>query len=209
MSIAEKLVTIAENELKVYAAGKKDEYDRFWDAYQDNGNKTKYYRAFSGQCWTDETYNPKYPINATSNANSLFAFSNITDTKVPINLGTTTGNKIGIFQSAKNLVTIRELIWDCNIDFADQFTSCESLQNITLKGTITRDINMQWCPLTPESAWGVVVHLCPMDTAGFMKYTVTFSAAVWEALDEYVREHDLYWGTVRDYIETEIGWKTA
>ena len=34
MSIAEKLTTIAENEQKVYDAGQKSEYDRFWDSYR-------------------------------------------------------------------------------------------------------------------------------------------------------------------------------
>ena len=37
MSIAEKLTAIAENVPKVYEAGQKSEYDRFWDAYQNNG----------------------------------------------------------------------------------------------------------------------------------------------------------------------------
>lgn len=215
MSIAEKLVTIAENGLKVYEAGKKDgiqsEYDRFWDAYQDYGNRTRYYYSFAGYCWTDETYNPKYPINATANASSLFSYSSITDTKVPINLGTTATNKGSIFQSASKLVTIRELIWNCDIDFAKMFSSCTSLTNITLKGTITRDINMQWCPLTPESAWHVVLQLHPMDITDFMKYTVTFSAAVWEALDEYARENELIDAeySVRDMIENGYGWRTA
>ena len=39
MSIAEKLITIAENEERVYESGKKAAYDRFWDVYQQNGNR--------------------------------------------------------------------------------------------------------------------------------------------------------------------------
>lgn len=198
--------------------GQKAEYDRFWDAYQDYGKRTPYPYAFAGYCWTDETYNPKYPINATGNANALFLASAITDTKVPINLGTTTLNKAGMFESATNLVTIRELIWDCDINFANQFSNCVKLKNITFNGTITRNINMQWCPLTPESAWNVVQHLKIFDmddgegniNPDFMKYTITFSASVWEVLDEYTKENELHgWGTVRDMIENEIGWRTA
>lgn len=50
------------------AAGKKAEYDRFWDAYQQNGERTDYKRAFNGTGWTEDNFFPKYslaPIDAT------------------------------------------------------------------------------------------------------------------------------------------------
>lgn len=69
MSIAEKVaamsgnnVVMTENVPKVYEAGRKSEYDRFWDAYQENGNRTNYYFAFGGPGWTNSTFNPKYSI---------------------------------------------------------------------------------------------------------------------------------------------------
>ncbi len=67
MSIAEKLTTIVENEQKVYDAGKKSQYDEFWDDYQQNGTLTSYVYAFAGKGWTKENFRPKYdikPINA-------------------------------------------------------------------------------------------------------------------------------------------------
>lgn len=91
MSIADKLALIAENEQKVFEAGyekgkneggggdataayeqgvadgKQSEYDAFWDAYQDNGNRTDYQNCFSGRGWTDETYKPKYDIDTIHN----------------------------------------------------------------------------------------------------------------------------------------------
>ena len=72
MSIAEKLVTVAENQQKVFDAGKKAEYDRFWDAFQDYGNRTVYTNAFCYDGWNDEIYNPKYTIRPTS-CNTMFA----------------------------------------------------------------------------------------------------------------------------------------
>lgn len=75
MSIAEKLVTIAENELKVYEAGKQSEYDRFWDAYQQNGERIYYNGAFEGMGWNTETFQPKYNM-LVDNANRMFAYSN-------------------------------------------------------------------------------------------------------------------------------------
>lgn len=82
MSIAEKLQTIAENELRVYEAGfakgqssgggggydegyeaaLKAEYDRFWDGWLENGNRLNFKMAFSGDYWTDETFSPRYDI---------------------------------------------------------------------------------------------------------------------------------------------------
>ena len=65
MSIAEKLTTIAENERRVFEAGKKSEYDAFWDNYQQNGNRTNYCSAF-GACWNKDNFKPKYSIRPTS-----------------------------------------------------------------------------------------------------------------------------------------------
>lgn len=42
MSIAEKLTTIAENEQRVFEAGKTAEWNYMWDIMQDCGNKTSY-----------------------------------------------------------------------------------------------------------------------------------------------------------------------
>lgn len=61
MKIEEKVRTIIENTPKVYEAGKKAEYDAFWDSYQNNGNRKNYRGAF-GVGFTPETFKPKYPI---------------------------------------------------------------------------------------------------------------------------------------------------
>ena len=42
--------------------GKQAEYDRFWDNYQDNGNREHYTYAFSGLGWKKEIFKPKYDI---------------------------------------------------------------------------------------------------------------------------------------------------
>lgn len=86
MSIAEKLQTIAENEQRVYdagyakgqaeggdttaaydegyEAGKKAEYDAFWDAHQANGTRTNYANTFA--CWALENIYPKYDMKPTT-----------------------------------------------------------------------------------------------------------------------------------------------
>ena len=120
----------------VYAAGKKSEYDAFWDSYQKNGTRTNYYYAFAGVGWTRENLLPKYAIKP-SNARMMFANSNITDisepfngisldfsacemfdsfgfwssiTKVPkITIGNIADNYVSAFKSAWKLKTIVEL----------------------------------------------------------------------------------------------------
>lgn len=65
MSIAEKLNIIAENEQKVYDAGKQAEYDAFWDMFQINGERRNYGYAFLGGTWNEDMFQPKYDMNIT------------------------------------------------------------------------------------------------------------------------------------------------
>ena len=78
MSIAEKLAKIAENEQAVFEAGKKSEYDTFWDVYQENGNMTYYAYAFAGVGWTQSVFKPKYNIGPVT-PTSMFSSSRIVD----------------------------------------------------------------------------------------------------------------------------------
>lgn len=58
---------------EVYEKGASDEYDRFWDAYQDNGNRTDYSFGFSGVSWNADTFKPKYGGSVTS---AMYMFAN-------------------------------------------------------------------------------------------------------------------------------------
>ena len=100
MSIADKLVTIAENEQRVYDAGyekgkqeggdtetaysqgfdagKQAEYDEFWDAFQPNkGAAQSYEYAFCGSRWNDITFKPKYDIVFALGYSGMNAFYGI------------------------------------------------------------------------------------------------------------------------------------
>lgn len=57
--------------------GKQAEYDRFWDAFQENGERTNYNYVFAGKGWNNDTFKPKYPIRPINGAN-MFQASNIT-----------------------------------------------------------------------------------------------------------------------------------
>jgi hypothetical protein len=69
--------------------GMQAEYDRFWDVYQQNGNRTDYQGAFYGCGWNNETFKPKYDIKPSGRCGSLFYDSDIKGDLVQIleNLG--------------------------------------------------------------------------------------------------------------------------
>ena len=83
MTTSEKLNTIANNIPALYNAGyekgKKTEYDRFWDSYQQNGSRANYCYAFAGPCWTKETLKLKYPIKivdtSTTSRRCMYMFT--------------------------------------------------------------------------------------------------------------------------------------
>lgn len=142
--------------------GKQAEYDAFWDIFQTNGEPSHYYYKFSYDCWTDENYNPKYPIvtknNNTAGQYLFYSNKSITDTKVPIEvLGV---NATSMFYGATALVTIQKLVLHMNVTLKTAFSNCTELQNLTIDGEIGQDINLQSSPLlTVESAKSVILHL--------------------------------------------------
>lgn len=62
MTIAEKLTQIAENEQKVYEAGKKAEHDSFWDAFQIRDGKLRASYEYGFQAWRGSSFKPKYDL---------------------------------------------------------------------------------------------------------------------------------------------------
>ena len=73
MNISEKLIRAKTDLDEVFDAGKKAEYDRFWDSYQQNGKKKTYQGAFAGHGWNNENLKPKYNLN-NGITNAAFMF---------------------------------------------------------------------------------------------------------------------------------------
>lgn len=191
--IATKLTTIAENQQKVYDAGyakgqaeggdtdaayqqgvtvgKQAERDRFWDSYQQGGNRTDYSNAFSGKGWTKETFNPKYDIVA-SQAYMIFRYTGITDIAEALNgkrciiqtgvlqytfnntdfevidgveFATPIINLDGTFTDSKKL---REIVPTLPIDKSasrlNGFGNCYELDHVRFSGVIATDIDLKW-----------------------------------------------------------------
>ena len=80
MTIAEQITRAKADYDEVYQAGKKSEYDRFWDTYQKNGNRTDWQRGVTGAGWNDVTFKPKYNIRVADGSQMFMrcAITNLT-----------------------------------------------------------------------------------------------------------------------------------
>lgn len=160
---------------KVFDAGKQAERHDFFTAYQENIKKTASAYAFTYYGWNDKIYNPVGTIHCGWSANQMYERSNITDTKVPLDMTTLTNNASNMFKDSKIHTT--HLIVAETTPLAATFTNATRLANVTFEGVIGKNCNMQWCPLTADSIRGVVEHLSTTET----DRTVTFNKAAKEA----------------------------
>jgi hypothetical protein len=186
VTIADKLIRAREDFDRVYEAGyekgsaeggggsydqgfddgKQEEYDAFWDALQDNGDRTNYGYAFVQ--WANENFKPKYDINA-ADLQYAFRYSTITDLAeilkrqgVKLDVSNAT-NLAGVFFYAdgittcptidvsKNLIkdftvfthahamkTIEKIILPTGkaMTFSNAFHTCTALENVVFEGDI-------------------------------------------------------------------------
>lgn len=203
ITMSEKYVYIAENEQKVFEAGKQAEYDAFWDEFQRNGTLTNYANVFSGPGWTNKTFIPKYNLTPTY-AYMMFRDAAITgdldkilaDAKVSLitdDLYDSTYmfsmcalSRIGVinfpscntlnntFTGCKKLKEIGVLHAKENMQFNNPFSQCEALEKITIEGVIGQDINFQSSTLLSRaSIESIITHL----SSGASGKTLTLSSA--------------------------------
>lgn len=200
MSIADKLTAIAENEHKVYEAGKQASADAFWNELQQNGELKDYDYIFTGRYWTGDNFKPKYtpitPLRAVSmfqyasnlniDISEIVDFSNCAAISNTFNESAITGvgtinatlnanNRINYgFLNARKLKTIGKLIVSESIVYTQTFDNCAALENITFEGKIGNNINFQWSTkLTKDSLYSIRDALY-VSSVGSAK-TATFS----------------------------------
>lgn len=148
MSLAKKFEVIAD---AVYEKGKEKERSDFWDGFLSGGVNISY--SFAYTAWKDNIYNPTSPIIITYAMyyNSLFYLSNLTDTKVDIDVSSCNNAATQVFGRSK-LKTIKKVIVSEKTTFGTWFSQCSDLQNITFEGVIGNDLSFADSPLlTVES----------------------------------------------------------
>lgn len=113
MSIAEKLTTVAENQTRVYDAGKKAEWDAFWDACQQNGSRTDYKYAFWN--WYPAMFKPKYDMTPTA---CNYMFYNLFGSK-----------------NATFATSLKKVLEECGVTL--DTSNCTNFQNMCAYSSIT------------------------------------------------------------------------
>lgn len=173
-----KEVLFSPRIVKVDASG-VNYYETFWDVFQDYGNRIDYKNAFANG-WTDENYNPKYPIicGSGNTASNMFAYNeNITDTKVDIDTSAVTA-LTNIFNGCKQLRTIKKLIVGSLITTTSSaFANCNTLENITLEGEISINISFYHSSKLSDASIQSIIN-CLADLTGKTTQTLTLHATV-------------------------------
>lgn len=165
MSIAEKLQTIAENELKVYEAGRRAEYNAFWDGLQHNGS-TDVDCRYMFFYWEDSYYNPKYPVRSSRvYMNNVYNNALITDTKVDVDVSLSE-NAQNIFQNASKLKRIRKFIVSETVALGGAFTNCSSLEDIVVEGYFGVSMNFQYSKLLTKASIVSIVNAMSPNISG-------------------------------------------
>lgn len=227
MSISRKLTTIAENQQRVYDAGyakgqaeggggsydegyevgQQAEYDRFWDAFQNNGNRTDYKYGFAGIGWTDETFKPKYDIRPatinrlfaecwigdlvellrqknvtldTSNANTVdYLAYNCRLTTVPVLDLKKPTSLVYLFYGCDWIHTIEKIILadDGSQTFSGNTFRTPALKNVQFEGVIGKNFTMERCSALTTESVQSVIDHLK-DLTGQTAQTITFHATV-------------------------------
>ena len=188
MSIADKLVTIAENQEKVFNAGYEkgkqestdNHYDEFWDVYQTNGTANNYAYVFAGRGWNSNTYHPKYPLDtgAITNCAAMYLWSGVSEIG-SVNFENATSFNI-IFQGCQLLTTIEGIKFPPADIPNGVFDFCYKLKNITVLNTIVGNINFKDSPLTKASILSVFNALSTSATGKTATFKKTAVDAAFE-----------------------------
>lgn len=188
MSIAEKLTTIAENEQRVFEAGRRS----FMETYQGNATDGSY--LFASPAWGKSTFYPVKDISLQIRTFYYFSWfktpyidlaQRLEDCGVKI-LPVTTGGAYTetftnchvtrlpeldfsriptqsferTFYNAQLLVTIDKLILGEHTGtFNSTFERCNALKNIVIEGTIASSISFSSSPLTLDSIRSIIASL--------------------------------------------------
>ena len=175
MDIADKLVTIAENEQKVYNAGYQAHLKWFWDGMLNYGNPANYVGRF--RRWTNtEIYQPNHNIvhslSAAESANSTFYEAFFTDLKVD-NVFSDVSNLFYFCYYCTSLVNARTLHVTEKTSYSTPFGGCSKLEEIRFNGTIGKNglSFKDSTKLSKDSHISTIEHLSAT-TSGL---TVTFS----------------------------------
>ena len=190
---------------EVYEAGKKSEWNTFWDNFQDYGERTNYKYGFYGEGWNDETFKPKYDFIITAdNGNQMFRESTFTDFKgilerqgIVLDTSEATSFNVMFYRTkitncpvldlskAENVTSMFTYSPVESIDglinipetlaFATTFNNCTSLKEIRFSGTVGQN-GVNFAAASSLSKASIVSVINTLSTTASGK-SITFSKA--------------------------------
>ena len=164
MTVAEKLTTIAENEQKVFDAGKKAEHIGFWRTTQENGSRENYNMSFAS-AFNERNFYPVFDFHVKQGMYMFRTFlfagdldQRLKDCGVVLNTENIT-NASGMFSDAYRISKLPHLVFTSPIiltltfygmtalkslevtfgretGYSGTFHSCTALENLLVHGTI-------------------------------------------------------------------------
>lgn len=185
----------------LFEAGAKSEYDKFWDVYQEFGERRDYRVAFAVG-WDDTIFRPKYDMRPTRTS-QMFQYTRIVDlvgilerqgvvldtsasitglqmfqscntTRIPEIDARKMTNTSYMFGGGAKVQTIDKLIVSSTTELSSAtFSDATDLTNIIFEGTIARTIDLHWSPLSKASILSTIG--CLSDTTSDL--TASFSLA--------------------------------
>ncbi len=121
---------------EVFSKGKETQYDAFWDRYQNYGNLENYNSVFGGASWTQNTFKPKYNINALYCSYMFFNSTGIGDlAKLLENCGVSMDvSRVeypsNVFSYATQLTKVPELNFSYARQLSNLFQECTKLKTV-------------------------------------------------------------------------------
>ena len=198
-----------------YAEGAQTEYDRFWNEFQDYGERTDYTFAF--RHWSADYIRPKYKVeNISLQAQQMFQFAKIKKLEAEYfdlaGADKLSGTVYGMFNACRQLEEIEDVnipatnysaTWyNCTAlrkiaiircvagqAFSSAFVGCESLEDVTFTGEMTTNgLDLSMCVKLNKASIESVIGILASTSS---KRSVTLSeAAVNKAFETVDGEND-------------------
>lgn len=180
----------------VYEKGKQAEWSAFWDAYQDNGNRTDCANMFSGRGWNEQTFVPKFDI-VCENSYMLFRYCGLVDIEKALkdNRKKIIFNNGSLQLSFNNMLTqiLGEVYFNTPITSMGQtfaysnylqeirsefpvtesttysgvFDGCNALREVRFSGTIGKNgLNFQWSKNLSKASIENIIGCLSTTTSG-------------------------------------------
>jgi len=180
MSIAEKLTRIAENEQKVYDAGKSIGYmEGEAIAYEKPFLDTSKITSFTMFCYGHNIPQAQLKNISFSSAASTYQMFYVNPQNVPRytvipKLETSKAKYFGyMFDGSSTIETIEGIDFSSAIQFAYMFRGCTSLKNLTVNGTIKASkLDTSPCTLLSKASIESIINALSSATSAL---DVTFS----------------------------------